>query len=107
MPYLCSLTVDCMDLAGMSARQAAYEQLKNALVQRGWHWLDTSSFFVQTDEVAVVYGALELIGKAAAGIGGFSHVSYQAQWYSNATRVPSSASNHPNALAKVRALPWP
>ncbi|MBI5764780.1 MAG: hypothetical protein HZA51_14785 [Planctomycetes bacterium] len=107
MPYLCSLTVDCSDLPGGAGRGNAYEQLKNALVQLGWHWLDTSSFFVQSDSVAAVYGALELVAKSEASIGGYSHVSYQAQWYTDVPRIPSTAANHPNALQRVRALPLP
>lgn len=104
MPYIGSITIDCLQSGGN-----AYEKLKAALIQLGWEWIETSSFAISDASSDDVLRALELIAKASASIGGFSHVSYQIQWVDPdiEPRIPSSFANHPNALDQIRGYPFP
>ena len=101
MTFRCSLTIDCVGSGGNE-----YEKLKCALIARGREWIETSSFFIDTDVEADALKALELVGNAAQALGGFSHISYQFQRVGS-SKVPSSLGNHPSAEDDIICRPFP
>ena len=105
--YVAQLTLDSLQLKRNSQRQAAWERLKNALIQLGWTHTETSAFTINSSSTARVFGAMDLVARSESAIGGFSHVGFNVIAWDGTQKLPKSAKHHTKAIEKIRKLDFP
>jgi hypothetical protein len=82
-----------------------YEELRCALHQLGWRWLETSAFELVTSDISKSWKRIGLIGRQVPLPGELTALNFAVQC--KGPMMPSSLKSHPNALAHLKARPSP
>lgn len=96
-----------VDFTGLNPNH--YQKLVTALLQAGWLYVETSAFVIESPDVANIWRGIEVVAKQAADAGQLSVLTFHVQSAAGfAASLPYPAqANHPNALAQIRAKPFP
>ncbi|MFG6476651.1 hypothetical protein ACFXP7_09725 [Microbacterium sp. P06] len=103
MPYIATVALD------YSAGNAnAYSKLVTSLLQAGWEYSETSTVYVESDDLDAIRRGLALLahGIDSPGPNTLSHLSVSVQFVGPAAD-PSYVKNHPRAIEQVTAMPVP
>jgi hypothetical protein len=81
-------------------------RLKNALVQAGWRWVETSAFVIETDNLGLVWRGIDLVARQTAAVGGhLSALTFHIQGSKNFDGLPSGKPG--NAMKTILTRPFP
>jgi len=83
-----------------------YQRLINALVQSGWEYADTSALVYDSENLAGVRLALEVLARAMETAGELSALALQVQLVGQSRSAPAAV-NHRRALPKLLKEPLP
>lgn len=83
-----------------------YTRLLNALCQAGWTYAETSALYIESDSIAPISLALEILARSAHRPGDVSALTLNVQLIGEERRPPGAV-NHRQALGNVlrRRLP--
>ncbi len=85
-----------------------YERLKNALIQAGWSFVETSAFTIEEDDLLRIWVGIGLLARQASSISPLSALTFHIQGSDDFNgSMPASAPNHANALDQLLAKPFP
>lgn len=84
----------------------AYQKIITALLQAGWHYVETSALTYDGPDLGPILVALDLLARALPTGGTLSALTVQVQLL-GAEGEYKAANNHPNALEQCRAMPRP
>lgn len=84
----------------------AYTRLLNALVQAGWSYAETSALYVDSDDLAPIQLALEVLARATHTPGTLSALTIQVQLVGHERPAPAAV-NHAKALTNLLQQPLP
>lgn len=103
MPYIATVALDYS-----AANANAYAKLVTSLLQAGWEYSETSTVYVESDDLDVVRRGLALLahGLDSPGASTLSNLSVTVQFVGDPT-VPGYARNHPRAIEQITAIPLP
>jgi hypothetical protein len=101
MPYLATIAIDYT-----GANPNAYAKLQTALLQSGWEYSETSTLYVESDDLDVIQRGLAVLAHGVASPGMLSNLSITIQYVGD-PRVPAAARNHPRALEQILDIPLP
>lgn len=103
MTYQGTLNVDFTNHNGNE-----YERLKNALIQAGWRWVETSAFLIDSPTLGAIWRGIDLAARQSADIGQLSALTYHIQGIDNAAgNIPASAPNQVQAQNNIMQKPFP
>ena len=95
-----------IDFTGMNGNEA--ERLKNALIQSGWSWVETSAYIVESNNINVVWRGIDLVARQSSFIGQLSALTFHIQSSDNfAGGTPGTAAFHTQAINNILARPFP
>lgn len=80
-----------------------------ALVQAGWLLAETTALTIETADIKQVWLGIEVVAKGAAAAGTLTALSFDvvaSDDFSKSRDYPATV-NHPNALDRIRGLPFP
>lgn len=102
MPYLATIAVDYT-----GANTNAYAKLQTALIHAGWEYSETSTLYVETDDLDVVRRGLALLANGVDSPGMLSHLSVTVH-YVGLPHAPAAMRNHPYAIQQIldRGVPF-
>ena len=84
------------------------ERLKNALVQAGWKWIETSAYIIETPSLAQVWRGIDLVARQSSSIGQLSALTFHIQSSANFSGdTPNTAAHHVQALSSILKKPFP
>lgn len=95
VPYFATIAVDYT-----GAAPNAYAKLQTALIQAGWEYSETSTLYVETDDLDVVRRGLALLAAGVDSPGMLSHLSVAVHFVGLPHR-PAAMRNHPNAIQQI------
>ena len=88
---------------------AQQQQLVSALIQAGWLLAETTAFTLETDDLAVVWKGVGLVGRAASGAGTLTSLNFNivsSDDFSKSRRYAASA-YHKKALGHLMKRSFP
>ncbi len=95
-----------VDWAGGAGNEG--EALKNALIQAGWQWVETSSYVVETSDLKLIWQGIGLVARQQGAIGDLSALTLHVDGAKDFKgKTPASAANHRDALKAILAKPFP
>lgn len=95
-----------VDYTGQDSNEFA--RLKNALIQAGWRWVETSAYAIDTDNLGLVWRGVDLVARQTAAVGKLSAFTFHIQGSDHFDgRVPPWAQNHAQALEIILERPYP
>ena len=97
-----------MDHTGGKGRSHHAERLKNALVQAGWKWVETSAYVIETTNLAEVWRGIDLVARQSSSIGQLSALTFHIQSSANFSGdTPNTATHHAQAMSHILGKPFP
>ena len=103
--YRGTINLDYTDAKGKSYET---ERLKNALVQSGWCWVETSAFVIETPDLAKVWRGIDLIARQSSAIGQLSALTFHIQSSKSFIGIaPKTAAHHAQALTLILGKSFP
>ena len=84
------------------------ERLKNALVQAGWKWVETSAYVIETVNLAEVWRGIDLVARQSSSIGQLSALTFHIQSSTNFSgSAPNTSAHHTQAMSNIMSKPFP
>ena len=97
-----------IDYTGGETKSHESERLKNALVQAGWKWIETSAYAIETTNLGDVWRGIDLVARQSTAIGRISALTFHIQSSNHfGGDVPGTVSHHAQALSHVLKKPFP
>jgi hypothetical protein len=97
MPYIATIA---LDFSG--SNQNAYAKLVTALLKAGWEYSETSSVYIEADDLDAIRVGLAVLahGIDTPGVNTLSNLSVTVQFLGPPAE-PAYTHNHPQALAQI------
>lgn len=105
MKYRAQITLDWGEPHSPNDQQA----ILAALVKTGWCLAETTALVIETDDLNRIWQGIEVVAKGADAAGTLTALSFNvvASDDFGKSRPYPALGNHPKALDKLSALPYP
>ena len=101
MPYLATIALDYT-----GANKNAYAKLITALLQSGWEYAETSTVYIEAEDLDGIRLGLAVLAHGLNSPGDLSNLSLTVQFVGPGG-APSYVRNHPYALDQILAYDLP
>jgi len=106
MRYRAHIYFDFSETA-FSKPNSRSQELHAALIQAGWTFMATRRFVRDAQSLPEVWSAIDVLARQADRLGNLSFCSFHVESIPERSRDYVAKKNHPRALKKVMARPFP